>query len=43
VEAKDLFRLDFDPDLGGDWNAWQRKLEQRLKENPDCEYRCLPV
>jgi hypothetical protein len=35
AEAKDLLGLYLDVNLGEDWIAWQRKLEQWLKDNPD--------
>jgi len=36
-EAKDLLELFLDPDedYGSDWNKWQAKMDQWLKENPD--------
>jgi hypothetical protein len=36
-EAKDLLELFLDPDeeYGNDWNKWQAKMDQWLKENPD--------
>ena len=36
-EAKDLLELFLDPDeeYGNDWNKWQTKMAQWLKENPD--------
>ena len=37
AEAKDLLELFLDPDedYGNDWNKWQAKMDQWLKENPD--------
>jgi len=37
AEAKDLLELFLDPDedYGNNWNKWQAKMDQWLKENPD--------
>jgi hypothetical protein len=35
AEAKDLLELYLEEDYGTDWNKWQGKLEQWLKDNPD--------
>ena len=35
AEAKDLLELYLEEDYGSDWNKWQAKMEQWLKENPD--------
>ena len=35
AEAKDLLELYLEEDYGTDWNKWQAKMEQWLKENPD--------
>lgn len=34
-EAKDLLELYLEDNYGNDWNKWQDKLQQWLKENPD--------
>ena len=34
-EAKDLLELYLEEDYGADWNKWQAKTEQWLKENPE--------
>jgi hypothetical protein len=34
-EAKDLLELYLEEDYGTDWNKWQAKLEQWIKDNPD--------
>ena len=34
-EAKDLLELYLEEDYGADWNIWQQKVEQWLKDNPD--------
>ena len=34
-EAKDLLELYLDEDYGTDWNKWQQKMREWLKENPD--------
>jgi hypothetical protein len=34
-EAKDLLELYLEEDYGADWNTWQLKVEQWLKDNPD--------
>jgi hypothetical protein len=34
-EAKDLLELYLEEDYGQDWNKWQSKTEQWLKDNPD--------
>jgi hypothetical protein len=34
-EAKDVLALFLEDDYGTDWNAWQTKLDQWLKDNPD--------
>jgi hypothetical protein len=35
TEAKDVLELFLEEDYGTDWPAWQTKMEQWLKENPD--------
>ena len=35
TEAKDVLQLFLEEDLGTDWTAWQMKLDQWLKDNPD--------
>jgi len=35
TEAKDLLELYLDEDYGTDWNKWQAKMQQWLKDNPD--------
>jgi len=34
-EAKDLLELFLEEDYGTDWNKWQAKMQQWLKDNPD--------
>jgi hypothetical protein len=34
-EAKDILQLFLEEDYGTDWNTWQAKVDQWLKENPD--------
>jgi len=34
-EAKDVLQLFLEEDYGNDWAAWQAKLDQWLKDNPD--------
>jgi len=34
-EAKDILRLFLEEDYGTDWNTWQSKVDQWLKDNPD--------
>ena len=34
-EAKDLLELYLEEDYGTDWNKWQSKLDQWIKDNPD--------
>jgi hypothetical protein len=34
-EAKDLLELYLEEDYGTDWNTWQAKVDQWLKDNPD--------
>jgi hypothetical protein len=34
-EAKDILQLFLEEDYGTDWNAWQAKVDQWLKDNPD--------
>jgi hypothetical protein len=34
-EAKDVLQLFLEEDHGTDWNAWQVKVDQWLKDNPD--------
>jgi len=34
-EAKDLLELYLEEDYGNDWNKWQAKLDQWIKDNPD--------
>jgi hypothetical protein len=34
-EAKDILHLFLEEDYGTDWNAWQAKVDQWLKDNPD--------
>jgi hypothetical protein len=34
-EAKDILQLFLEEDYGPDWNAWQAKVDQWLKDNPD--------
>jgi hypothetical protein len=35
AEAKDLLELYLEEDYGTDWNKWQSKLDQWMKDNPD--------
>jgi hypothetical protein len=35
TEAKDLLELFLEQDYGTDWNTWQGKVGQWLKDNPD--------
>jgi hypothetical protein len=35
TDARELFQLYLDEDLGDDWAAWQQKLGQWLKDHPD--------
>ena len=35
VEAKDLLEVYLEEDYGSDWNKWQAKLDQWMKDNPD--------
>ena len=35
AEAKDILTLFLDEDLGTDRNAWEQKMQEWLKENPD--------
>ena len=35
AEAKDLLALYLEEDYGTDWNKWQAKMQQWLKDNPD--------
>ncbi len=35
VEAKDILQLFLEEDHGADWNAWQAKVDQWLRDNPD--------
>jgi hypothetical protein len=35
AEAKDVLELFLEEDYGTDWPAWQTKMDQWLKENPD--------
>ena len=35
AEAKDLLQLHLEEDFGDDWNKWEEKLNQWLKDNPD--------
>lgn len=35
AEALELLKLHLDDDLGNNWDAWQQKLEQWLKEHPE--------
>jgi hypothetical protein len=35
AEAKDLLELYLEEDYGNDWNKWQAKMQQWLRENPD--------
>lgn len=35
AEALDLLKLYLDDDLGNNWDAWQQKLEQWLKDHPE--------
>ncbi len=35
AEAKDLMELYLEEDYGTDWNRWQAKMEQWIKDNPD--------
>ena len=35
AEAKDFLELFLEQDYGTDWAAWQARMEQWLKENPD--------
>jgi hypothetical protein len=34
-EAKDILHLFLEEDYGSDWNTWQTKVDQWLKDNPD--------
>lgn len=34
-EARDLLELYLEEDYGDDWNTWQQKVDQWLKDNPD--------
>jgi hypothetical protein len=34
-EAKDILRLFLEEDYGADWAAWQSKVDQWLRDNPD--------
>ena len=34
-EAKDLLELYLEEDYGADWNKWQAKMEQWIKDNPE--------
>ncbi len=34
-EAKDILQLFLEQDYGTDWNTWQAKVDQWLKDNPD--------
>jgi hypothetical protein len=34
-EAKDLLALYLGDDYGSNWNTWQQKMQEWLKENPD--------
>jgi hypothetical protein len=34
-EAKDLLALYLGDDYGSDWNTWQQKMQEWLKDNPD--------
>jgi len=34
-EARDILELFLEEDYGADWNIWQVKMEQWLKDNPD--------
>ncbi len=34
-EAKDILQLFLEEDYGTDWNTWQAKVDQWLKDNPD--------
>jgi len=34
-QSKDILGLYLDGDFGTDWTAWQQKLQQWLKDNPD--------
>ena len=35
VEAKELLEVYLEEDYGTDWNKWQSKLDQWIRENPD--------
>jgi hypothetical protein len=35
AEAKDFLELFLEEDYGNDWNKWQVKMEEWLKDNPD--------
>ena len=35
TEAKDLLELYLEEDYGTDWNRWQAKMQQWIKDNPD--------
>ena len=35
AEAKDFLELLLDEDYGDDWEKWQTKMNEWLKENPD--------
>jgi hypothetical protein len=35
AEAKDILELYLEEDYGSDWETWQRKAEEWLKDNPD--------
>jgi len=35
VESKELLEVYLEQDYGNDWNKWQAKLDQWIKDNPD--------
>ena len=35
AEAKDFLQLFLEEDYGSDWDKWQARMEQWLKDNPD--------
>jgi len=35
IESKELLEVYLEQDYGNDWNKWQAKLDQWIKDNPD--------
>jgi RecJ-like exonuclease len=35
ADAKNVLELYFEHDYGADWNAWQARMQDWLKNNPD--------